>query len=365
MDAQTIGARVRQAINEHAGSAPQYEIAQAVEMKPDALSRAINGQRSFSSLELAALADRLGVDIHWLITGQEDPRRPRFAARHSYDHATGVRDVPGLEADQRVLRDIELAYRQAGDLGASEVIPATPAEVRRALGDDFVRPFLARLEDRLGIHVVRVPELSTAYCFTVNGRHVIATRATGNWFYENFCLAHELAHLADGRLTTGQVTEAAEATANAFAAELLMPADAVRAAGFPDITAEGLARWVWDRGVSTDATARRIAACGLGASDAVREWATQPTQRLLRGHWRSPEPGLDAISMRMADAARRHFPQALLRAHIAQTETGAIGPEALAWMLDVDAAELDLEVPEPPSGDIDALADELGLTSAR
>lgn len=365
MDAQTIGTRVRQAIAEHAAGAPQYEIAQAVEMKPDALSRAINGQRAFSSIELAALAERLGVDIHWLITGQEDPRRLRFAARHSYDHATGTRDVPGLEADQRVLRDIELAYRQAGDLGTSEAIPTTPAEVRQALGDDFVRPFLARLEDRLGVHVVRVPELSTAYCFSVDGRHVIAIKATGNWFHENFSLAHELAHLADGHLTAGRVSEEVEATANAFAAELLMPAQAVRAAGFPDIAAEGLAGWVWARGVSTDTTARRIAACGLAVNDAVREWAAQPTQRLLRRHWRSPDPGLDAISERMVAAARRHFPQALLRAHVARIETGAIGPEALAWMLDVDAAELDLEAPELPAGDVDALADELGLTPAQ
>ncbi|KRD43898.1 hypothetical protein ASE38_06825 [Cellulomonas sp. Root930] len=365
MDAQTIGTRVRQAIAEHAAETPQYEIAQAVEMKPDALSRAINGQRAFSSIELAALADRLGVDIHWLITGQEDPRRLRFAARHSYDHETGARDVPGLVADQRVLRDIELAYRQAGDLGMSAAIPATPSEVRQALGDDFVRPFLARLEERLGIHVVRVPELTTAYCFTVNGRHVIAMKATGNWFYENFSLAHELAHLADGHHATGDVSEEAEAAANAFAAELLMPAHLMCATGFPDITAEALAQWVWDRGVSTRSVAHRLSGCRIAVSDIVSEWAPQPTQRLLRSHWRSPEPGLDAISERMAAAARRHFPQVLLRAHIGRIETGVIGPEALAWMLDVDAAELDLEAPELPSGDVDALADELGLTPAR
>jgi hypothetical protein len=161
------------------------------------------------------------------------------------------------------------------------------------------------------------------------------------------------------------VSEEAEGAANAFAAELLMPVHAVRAAGFPNITVEELARWVWDRGVSTDATARRIAACGVAVTDVVREWATQPTQRLLRRHWRQPDPGLDAISERMAAAACRHFPQPLLRAHVARIETGVIGPEALAWMLDVDAAELDLEAPELPSGDVEALADELGLTPAR
>lgn len=364
MDVQTIGARVREAISERASAAPQYEIAQSVGMKPDALSRAINGQRAFSSIELATLAGHLGVDIHWLITGQADPRRLRFAARHTFDHVTGERDVPGLEDDRRVLADIELAYRQAGDPGVSERVPATPAGVREALGGDFVASFLQRLEDRLGIHVVRVPELSTAYCFSVDGRHVIAMKATGNWFYENFCLAHELAHLAAGHLSADVVSDEAEAAANAFAAELLMPVRTVREADFDRMTAEGLARWVWDHGVSTDATARRVVACGIATDDVVREWAAQPTQRLLRRHWRSPDPRLDAISERMSAAARRHFPQSMIGAHIERIESGLIGPEALAWMLDVDVAELDLKAPELPSGDVDALAAELGLSLA-
>lgn len=362
MDARTIGGRVRQAIAERAAGTAQYEMAQAVGMKPDALSRAINDQRSFSSIELANLADHLGVDVHWLITGEADPRRVRYAARHAFDHATGAREVPGIEADQRVLEDIELAYRQAGDLGESKRLPTTPVVVRDALGEDFVLPFVERLEDRLGVHVVRVPDLSTSYCFTIKGRHVIAMKATGNWFYENFCLAHELAHLAAGHLTAEIVSDAAEATANAFAAELLMPLRLVREAGFERVTAEDLARWVWDRGVSTDATAKRLAFCGIDASDVVRQWAGQPTQRLLRRNWRSPAPGVDAISERMAAAALRHFPQSLLAAHVERIEAGRIGPEALAWMLDVDVAELDLQAPELPGGDVDALALELGLT---
>lgn len=137
METQMIGARVRQAILECDAPAPQYVIAQAVDMKPDALSRAINGQRAFSSIELASLAGVLARDVHWLITGEKDPQRVVFAARHTFDHETGARDVPGAESDHRVLRDIELAYRQAGDLGSSEDIPATPAEVRTALGDVF------------------------------------------------------------------------------------------------------------------------------------------------------------------------------------------------------------------------------------
>lgn len=346
---------------DRAAGTPQYEVAQAVEMKPDALSRAINDQRAFSSLELATLADYLGVDVHWLITGEADPRQLRYAARHSFDHATGTRDVPGLEADRRLLQDIELVYRQAGQLSQSDEIPRTPADVRTALGHDFVRSFVERLESRLGVDVVRVPDLSTSYCFAIDGRKIIAIKATGNWFYENFCLAHELAHLAAGHLNVSDGTAAAEATANAFAAELLMPRGDVLAGRFDQVSPEGFADWVWDHGVSADAAARRVAACGVQPSDAVREWSTQPTQRLLRRHWRSQPAGTDAISERMARAALRHFPRWLLAAHVERIEAGLVGPDALAWMLDVDVAELDLEAPEPPSGDVDVLARDLGL----
>lgn len=364
MVGQSIGARVREAIAAHAAGAPQYEIAQAVEMKPDALSRAMNGQRAFSSIELARLAETLGVDIHWLITGQDDPRRMRFAARHAYDHGTGARHVPGRAADERVLDDIALAYRQAGDVGRSASVPSTPPGVREVLGEDFVRPFRARLEERLGIHVVRIPDLSTAYAFTVDGRHVIAIKATGNWFHENFSLAHELAHLATGHLDRAAADERHEAAANAFAAELLMPDRALQEARLDSVDAPALAQWVWDHGVSVEATARRAAARGITPSDALREWAPQPTQRLLRRHWRTPEPGLDAITERMSAAAERHFPRDLIRAHIQRVEAGTIGPEALAWMLDVDVDELDVQPPPLPAADVDALAAELGLAPA-
>ena len=75
--------------------------------------------------------------------------------------------------------------------------------MRAVLGYGFVRPFADRLEKYLGVEVVRVTELSTAYSLTVGGRAVIAVPATGNWFRENWDIAHELGHLIMGHHDDG------------------------------------------------------------------------------------------------------------------------------------------------------------------
>jgi IrrE N-terminal-like domain len=78
------------------------------------------------------------------------------------------------------------------------------------------------------VDVIRVAELSTAYSFTVGGRPVIAVPATASWFRENWDLAHELGHLAerhDAEGISGPEADRREAAANAFAADLLLPAE--------------------------------------------------------------------------------------------------------------------------------------------
>ena len=60
----------------------QRELAARVGMTPDALSRALNGQRGFSILELTRISDDLQTGLSWLITGRPDPHKVTFAARH-------------------------------------------------------------------------------------------------------------------------------------------------------------------------------------------------------------------------------------------------------------------------------------------
>jgi transcriptional regulator with XRE-family HTH domain len=360
----SIGDRALQSLKQLSPRPRQRDIAERIGMTPDAFSRALSGKRQFASIELARLAEQIGADLHWLITGQPDPNRVSIAARHDFDHATGQRTIPGRADDEQTLADIALAYRQAyPEPGKVPDWPGSPASVREALGPDFVRPFADRLEKHLGVDVVRVAGLSTAYSFTIGGRPVIAVPATGNWFRENWDIAHELGHLIKGHHDNGISKNDAdqhEAAANAFAAELLLPAAVLKSMEWDLIGDDGVAELVWSWGVSTDALCRRLCALLGHAPECVARWASLPTQRLLRHHLLI-ESELDEITVRMDAAAQRRFPLSLQEAHLELVASGTISTATLAWMLGIDAAALEVDVPEIPEVDVNDLATALGL----
>src|SRR5699024_7372806 len=133
--------------------------------------------------------------------------------------------VDGADGDRAVLEDIQLAYGQAGDVLESRSLPSGVEEVRSLLHPDFVRRFIEHL-GAIEVDVVRLDEVANDYSFTVESRSVIVLNATGNWFRENWSLAHELGHLALGHvgvLAVEDRTVPEEGAANAFAAELLLP----------------------------------------------------------------------------------------------------------------------------------------------
>lgn len=359
-----IGRRVRESL----GGATQYEVATAVGMTPDAFSRSVNGQRAFSSVELAAIADALDVSVYWLVTGKPDPANTRVAARHLYDRDSHTRSVPDFERDRETLESVVLAYAQAYPDGnpnaGSWSVPDNPADLRRILGDSFVLPFIERIEGRLGVDVVRLPELSHNYSMVTSDFAVIAIRATGNWFYENFSLAHELGHLSAGELD-GEGTTADEASANAFAAELLLPEDCLRKMDW-DVAPEEVADRLWRWGVSCDTLANRIDYLELGLPSSIMDkLRSLTTQGFLRRYWHAPEnPGgepVDRITERMEQAAARRFPHHLEVAHVARITDGRVGSKTLAWILGVREATLGLESTQPRPVDDQVLAQALGL----
>ena len=360
----SIGDRVLQRLEQFSPRLLQQDIAERIGMTPDAFSRALSGKRQFAAIELARLADLINADLHWLITGQPDPNGIVVAARHDFDHATGRRAVPGRADDQQTLADIALAYRQAYPTpGKIPDWPRLPESVREALGPGFVRPFADRLEKLLGIGVVRVAELSTAYSFTIGGRPVIAVPATGNWFRENWDIAHELDHLIQGHHADGISESDAdqhEAAANAFAAELLLPAGDLKTVEWNSLDDSGVARLVWSLGVSIGALCHRLRAVLGYAPDCVARWADQPTQRLLRRHLMI-DSELDEITARMDAASQRRFPVGLQEAHLDLVASGAISKATLAWMLGIDPAALEVDKPETPEIGVDDLVTELGL----
>jgi transcriptional regulator with XRE-family HTH domain len=360
----TIGNRVLQHLAQASPGLRHRDVAERIGMTPDAFSRAINGKRQFASIEIARLAELIGADLHWLITGNPDPNRLIVAARHDFDHATGLRSIPGRAGDEQALIDIALAYRQGyPQPGKTPKLPTSAASARECLGPDFVRPFADRVEQNLEVDVVRLAALSTAYSFTVGGRLVIAVPATGNWFRENWDIAHELGHLIMGHHDEGisqNESDQHEAAANAFAADLLLPAAALEKVDWDSVSNEQLADLVWTWGVSTDALSRRLNMLLGRVPGRIAQWAAQATQRLLRYHL-SIESELDEITARMDGASQRRFPLSLQEAHLERVASGAIGRATLAWMLGIDAAALEVDSPEIPDVDAEHLASALGL----
>jgi IrrE N-terminal-like domain len=360
----TIGDRALRRLKELSPPPKHRDVAASIGMTADAFSRALSGKRQFSSIELARLADQIDADLYWLITGELDPHRVSIAARHDFNHETGQRTIPGRAGDEQTLADIALAYRQAySEPGQLPDWPESPASVRAMLGHGFVRPFADRLGKDLGVDVVRVKELSTAYSLTIGGRAVIAVPATGSWFRENWDIAHELGHLTMGHhdddLSPADAHQH-EAAANAFAAELLLPAAELKAVAWDSIGDDELAALVWEWGVSVDALCRRLCAILGCAPNNVARWAAHPTQRLLRLHLRI-ESELDEITGRMDAASQRRFPLSVQEAHLELIASGAVSRATLAWMLGIDADSLDVDAPELPEADIDDLATALGL----
>ncbi|WP_315583590.1 helix-turn-helix transcriptional regulator [Actinomyces viscosus] len=108
MDA--IGARVKEVLGSRGLS--QAELARSLDLSESALSKSINGTRAFSAVELAEVADRLDVSMHWLVTGEPDPFELIISARHDYDSKSD-RYSSSLVEDLPTLKDIALVYRQA------------------------------------------------------------------------------------------------------------------------------------------------------------------------------------------------------------------------------------------------------------
>ena len=188
MDSVDIGSRIRSCITSLTPQRTQRDIAAGIGMTPDAFSRSVNGTRSFSSVELAKIAELLGIDVYWLITGNDDPNRLVLFARHTFDRDTREHLVSGHTENESVLQGVALAYRQAFSDQPAELapLPSTAQDVGEILGNDFVRFFAGRVEERLSVDVVRIPGLTTAYGLEVLGRRVIVLDASGNWFRQNF-----------------------------------------------------------------------------------------------------------------------------------------------------------------------------------
>ncbi|MCB4209017.1 ImmA/IrrE family metallo-endopeptidase [Arthrobacter sp. UM1] len=345
----TIATRAKALVE--ASPRTQADIAASIEMKPDAFSRALNGSRGFGALELADLARELDADLHQLITGEPDPSRLLVSARHSYDHATGKRAVASLEQDRTVLESIRLVYKQADPVPPSPRLPGSGEEMRTALGPGFPRELGVQAES-MGVDVLRLEEIGTAWSGSLLGRNLIVVPSSTNWFRQNWDLAHELGHLALGHPGTGlgeQPVAALESRANAFAADLLLPEDAVRAFAEDNPGPGDLASFLWTSGVSAAALSTRLNALRIGLPAETRNLLDgAKTQAILRAHGGFAHgPGeLDPITARMEAANLRRFPAWLVNTHTERVAAGSLAKGSLAWMLGTPPEDLELDEPD-------------------
>jgi Zn-dependent peptidase ImmA (M78 family)/transcriptional regulator with XRE-family HTH domain len=372
---ESIGDRIRGRLDA-SEVASQRELASLVGMTPDALSRALRGERGFSIVELQSISSVLAVSMHWIATGTPDPNELRIAARHGYDHAQQARIAVDWRAARAVLEDIAVAYEQVDRDLPVRIGPAVPraaAQVRRLLversGEGFVRSFADAIEQTFAIDVIRASEISDGYSISIGRRTVVAVSDTSNWFRQNWSLAHELGHVALGTMSSIDAptndVDPAERAANAFAAELLLPARMMRGLDWRTITAADVATLLWSTGVSAKALASRLQTLRVDVGALEFELRNPSTQRYLHRHLDVPGQSTDEIvSRRMQDAGSRRFPIDLLTAHRDAIEEGRIHAGMLAWMLDDDAADIEAELaPGSDSGDDSAadLARLLGL----
>lgn len=369
-DNAMIAHRVKSAMDE--AGMTQRDLAARLGLDPSKMSRALNAQRSFSSGELATAADVLSVDLHWLITGEADPLALCVAARMKYDHSTGERTNPDRASDDGLLKSIALVYRQVWEAATTpRQLPSDPEAMRDRLGADFVRHFADRIEENLGVDVIRIPKIGTAYSLRIGERPVIVLPATQQWFYSNFSLAHELGHLALGHHDVDCDNGKDEAPANGFAAELLLPESLMRSIDWQTMSEAELARFLWVQGVSGKMIGIRLSALGLSASAQIRTMLDKPMPGALRRFQQDlGEPVrtegrfavvYDPINERLQASATRRFPRALVAAHRQAVEKGRVGPASLAWMLDTTVEDVADAAQIPSQGSVDDLMADLGL----
>ena len=350
-----IADRIRSLVRSEQGLT-QKSLALAVGMKPDALSRALSGERGLSIDELFAIANHFKVSVHELATGQSDPHEVAIAARHGFDTDTKAYTNPAWELSRPVLNDIALAYRQAADSartsGPKDIARLPASAVRERLtganGPDFVRSFADAIERSFDIDVVRLSGLTNSYSMRIGERVVIVTSDTSNWFYQNWSLAHELGHIASDTMQLlnddqGPVGRH-EASANKFAAELLLPRDLVTSIDWWSADRDTLGRFLWQTGVSTKSLSNRLDSLGLPVSTDVRRALAEKTQRIVsQSTIFSGVSSAELVAARAQDSSARRFPPHLIAAHRGLVERGAIHANTLAWMLGNDVVEIERE----------------------
>jgi Zn-dependent peptidase ImmA (M78 family)/transcriptional regulator with XRE-family HTH domain len=355
----------------------QGELAARVGLTQTAVSRIETGVRTVSSLELAELAEVLGVSLLDLLRAGQRPMLA-IAARLGHFRDPGAVDR-ALRRAEALIRLDELLDSVLGPSPPEGPSPPSgpvppggaappggppppgPAAVRRGevgrgpavdqgrrlagqvrqalrLGDGPLGPLPEVLEERLRLDVdfSPLPEAVDGLCVSVGEHALVLVGSSKPSSRQRFTLAHELAHYLVDDLDPLYVDErgvrarsVAEMRANAFAAHLLMPEPGVRAAieGFTD-DAERAVRVALTFGTSVSAAAYQLGNLGL-LPDSVRDRLTRAGSRPLLMRYALPSDWQQDESGR----GRLRPPSRLYRRATLAFRRGLIGLEPIAELL--------------------------------
>lgn len=343
----TVGARVKSRLE--ALGLKQVEVAQTVGMREDMFSRSLNNDRQFKLRELASVANALNASVHWLITGERAPYEVKLSARHEFDYQSGQDKQHDWVQAGRIAGDVARLYQQVG-LGSPPargivISTATPAVAAATVRDLLIAELadnemsiaydLPRfIEQALGVDVVVLdgePSFD-AYSAEAGGVRFIVSHTSGAWFRANWNIAHELGHIVHGDLAYSdeeRQVRSDEAWANAFAAELLAPAEKIRSFDWEHGSAEDLACLLLGLGVSNEVLRIRVRKLGVNIRSAeLRELVNRPTHEVCRG------AGADGTRKLLQESyLKSRFPPRLLEAHWEGLREDRVSGQTLAWML--------------------------------
>jgi Zn-dependent peptidase ImmA (M78 family)/transcriptional regulator with XRE-family HTH domain len=355
----------------------QGELAARVGLTQTSVSRIETGVRAVSSLELAELAEVLGVSVLDLLRAGQRPMLA-IAARLGHFRDPGAVDRALRRAEALIRLDelldsvlgpsppevsappggsassggaapleaeaaVEPAAVRRGEVGRGPAVDQgrrLAGQVRQALrlGDGPLGPLPEVLEERLRLDVdfSPLPEAVDGLCVSVGDRALVLVGSSKPSSRQRFTLAHELAHYLVDDLDPLYVDErgvrarsVAEMRANAFAAHLLMPEPGVRAAieGFTD-DAERAVRVALTFGTSVSAAAYQLGNLGLLPAS-VRDRLTQAGSRPLLMRYALPSDWQQDESGR----GRLRPPSRLYRRATLAFRRGRIGLEPIAELL--------------------------------
>ncbi len=365
--AAEVGARLR--ICRNASGVTQAQVAEVLGLDASAVSRIEAGGRQLTAFELGLLAASFNWDPRELL-GIERPRpKLSLAARlrevdgspeHAFGRMAALVEVDSL-LDQAAVGDVasgllvEFPRPVPTSEGAAAKDGLKLAELlREKLGVSASIPDLIGFaEHNLGLDVLIDDLPGECDGAVAIGEHTAIAVLDGKVMSgrQRFTLAHEIGHAIAGDAVESVHVDRcedhslAELRADAFAAELLMPADAIRPALGPNPGAVEFVEAMVTYGVSWTALRRHCHDLGISIPGELRG---------LEGEELFALAGRDAEVGFVSAPIPRRIPSRLARRVRKAFSTGIIGAGTVGMVYGVQGVELEnllaslpLEVPVP------------------